>query len=79
MHCSQLFFMHDCQYPMFFCYWIFLYALIFVLLFANFYRQTYNKKKAAAVSTSQKASAADSAKSRSSGDKSRSNGSKKQA
>ena len=40
--------MPDCRYPRVFCYWIFLYAAIFVVLFANFYRQTYNKNKAAA-------------------------------
>ena len=45
VHCSQLFFMKDCEYPMIFCYWIFLYAFIFIVLFSNFYIQTYRKRR----------------------------------
>ncbi|BFZ17105.1 hypothetical protein BsWGS_20144 [Bradybaena similaris] len=39
-HSSQLLFM-ECNYPKFFVFWIGLYALIFLIMFANFYIQAY--------------------------------------
>ena len=35
--------MKDCDYPKLFVVWIGLYALIFLVMFANFYRQAYKK------------------------------------
>ena len=43
IHTSQLFFI-KCNYPIFFAYWIFAYAIMFLLFFANFYVQAYKKK-----------------------------------
>ncbi|KAA3673061.1 uncharacterized protein DEA37_0008364 [Paragonimus westermani] len=35
--------LRDCNYPKLFNYWILSYALIFLVLFANFYSRAYNK------------------------------------
>jgi len=43
IHTSQLFFI-ECNYPILFAYWIFAYAIMFLLFFANFYMQAYTKK-----------------------------------
>jgi len=43
IHTSQLFFI-ECNYPILFAYWIFAYAIMFLLFFANFYIQAYKKK-----------------------------------
>ena len=43
IHTSQLFFI-ECNYPILFAYWIFAYAIMFLLFFANFYIQSYTKK-----------------------------------
>jgi elongation of very long chain fatty acids protein 7 len=43
IHTSQLFFI-ECNYPILFAYWIFAYAIMFLLFFANFYIQSYKKK-----------------------------------
>ncbi|KAM7532970.1 hypothetical protein Aperf_G00000124702 [Anoplocephala perfoliata] len=40
-HTSQLFFFKDCDYPMLFGWWIFLFAVTFLALFSHFYYQTY--------------------------------------
>lgn len=40
VHAMQLFFI-DCDYPILFAYWIALYAGIFFILFADFYRKAY--------------------------------------
>ncbi|KAK3599820.1 hypothetical protein CHS0354_022386 [Potamilus streckersoni] len=45
IHSSQLLFI-DCQYPIIFVYWIGLYAFIFLILFADFYRKSYKKQGA---------------------------------
>ncbi|XP_059143062.1 elongation of very long chain fatty acids protein 7-like [Physella acuta] len=42
IHSAQLLFM-DCDYPIFFVYWIGLYAVIFLFMFAKFYVQAYLK------------------------------------
>ena len=44
IHSSQLLFM-DCNYPQVFVYWIGLYAVIFLGMFANFYIQAYRTPK----------------------------------
>ena len=41
IHTSQLFFDPDCNYPLMFGYWIGLYAVVFLLLFADFYVKSY--------------------------------------
>ncbi|KAK7487509.1 hypothetical protein BaRGS_00021211 [Batillaria attramentaria] len=46
IHSVQLLFI-ECDYPVFFVYWIGLYAVVFLVLFAHFYIQTYTKAKAA--------------------------------
>ena len=43
IHTSQLFFI-ECDYPMMFAYWIGLYALVFLIMFADFYRKAYSGK-----------------------------------
>jgi hypothetical protein len=43
IHTSQLFFI-QCNYPILFAYWIFAYAIMFLLFFANFYIQSYKQK-----------------------------------
>ncbi|XP_077981112.1 very long chain fatty acid elongase 7-like [Glandiceps talaboti] len=43
LHSSQLFFT-DCPYPKFFAFVIALYALVFIIMFLNFYLKTYSKK-----------------------------------
>lgn len=43
IHTSQLFFI-QCNYPILFAYWIFAYAIMFLLFFANFYVQAYKKQ-----------------------------------
>ncbi|GFO18908.1 elongation of very long chain fatty acids protein [Plakobranchus ocellatus] len=45
IHSSQLLII-DCNYPIVFVYWIGLYAVIFLVMFANFYIQAYRKPKA---------------------------------
>ncbi|ESO07753.1 hypothetical protein HELRODRAFT_76239 [Helobdella robusta] len=42
IHSSQLLFM-ECDYPIIFTYWIGSYAIIFLILFLNFYVQAYKK------------------------------------
>ncbi|XP_071172454.1 very long chain fatty acid elongase 7-like isoform X4 [Mytilus edulis] len=44
IHSVQLLFI-DCNYPKFFVYLIGLYAVVFMVMFANFYVQTYKKSK----------------------------------
>jgi len=44
VHTGQLPFLTDCDYPKIFVYWVGLYALIFLVMFANFYRRSYNEK-----------------------------------
>jgi elongation of very long chain fatty acids protein 7 len=39
--------MKDCNYPRLFAYWILAYAVIFLVMFANFYVQAYRKQPAA--------------------------------
>jgi elongation of very long chain fatty acids protein 7 len=43
IHTLQLFFI-ECNYPILFAYWIFAYAIMFLLFFANFYVQAYKKE-----------------------------------
>lgn len=43
IHTSQLFFI-QCNYPILFAYWIFAYAIMFLLFFANFYVQAYKNQ-----------------------------------
>lgn len=43
IHTSQLFFYPDCNYPLMFAYWIGLYAVIFLVLFIDFYIKSYRK------------------------------------
>ncbi|CAF1521084.1 unnamed protein product [Adineta ricciae] len=52
IHTSQLFFM-KCNYPILFAYWIFAYAVMFLLFFANFYIQSYKKKSPSTTSKSE--------------------------
>lgn len=47
IHAFQLLF-NDCNYPKAFVWWIGLHAVMFYFLFSNFYKETYNKKKAKA-------------------------------
>ena len=42
IHSAQLFYM-ECNYPIVFTYWIALYAVIFLVLFLNFYVQSYKR------------------------------------
>lgn len=35
----------DCDYPTLFVYWILAYAVIFLVMFADFYRNAYKKPK----------------------------------
>ena len=43
VHSMQLFFT-DCSYPILFVYWIGSYAIVFLVMFAHFYIQTYQAK-----------------------------------
>ncbi len=43
IHSIQFFFI-PCDYPLFFSYWTLVYAMIFMVLFANFYIQSYIKR-----------------------------------
>ena len=43
IHTSQLFFDPDCNYPLMFGYWIGLYAVVFLVLFADFYVKSYRQ------------------------------------
>ncbi|CAF3166759.1 unnamed protein product [Rotaria socialis] len=52
VHTSQLFFL-ECDYPILFAYWIFAYAIMFLLFFANFYVQVYKNKSSSGKSKSQ--------------------------
>lgn len=47
LHAFQLLFI-DCNYPKAFVWWIGMHAVMFYFLFSNFYKETYNKKKAKA-------------------------------
>jgi elongation of very long chain fatty acids protein 7 len=51
VHTMQLFFVSDCNYPMMFAYWIGLYAVIFLVMFADFYVKSYRRKPAAVAPT----------------------------
>jgi elongation of very long chain fatty acids protein 7 len=51
LHTLQLFFISDCDYPMMFGYWIGLYAVVFLILFADFYRKSYRKSSEPAAAT----------------------------
>lgn len=42
VHSAQLLFI-ECDYPILFVYWIGLYAVIFLVMFAHFYIKTYKK------------------------------------
>lgn len=44
VHSIQLLFI-DCDYPTLFVYWILAYAVIFLVMFADFYRNAYKKPK----------------------------------
>lgn len=44
IHSVQLLYMKDCNYPRLFAYWILAYAVIFLVMFANFYVQAYRKQ-----------------------------------
>jgi len=46
VHTVQLFFLADCHYPIMFGYWIGLYAVIFLVMFADFYVKSYRKPAA---------------------------------
>ena len=48
IHTSQLFFLPECDYPLTFGYWIGSYAVIFLVLFADFYIKSYRKPTATA-------------------------------
>jgi uncharacterized membrane protein len=50
IHSFQLLFI-DCNYPKAFAWWISLYAVLFLFLFADFYKQAYKKKQASKVRT----------------------------
>ncbi|WAR24098.1 ELOV7-like protein [Mya arenaria] len=43
IHSVQLLWMKNCNYPTVFVYWILSYALIFLIMFGNFYVQAYRK------------------------------------
>ena len=62
MHTSQLFFISDCEYPMMFAYWIGLYAVIFLVLFVDFYLKSYQKPAMTAKSSAEAASASNGTK-----------------
>ncbi|CAF0714199.1 unnamed protein product [Adineta steineri] len=49
IHASQLFYI-ECNYPVLFAYWIFAYAIMFLLFFANFYVQSYSKTSSSTTS-----------------------------
>ncbi|CAF0733879.1 unnamed protein product [Adineta steineri] len=49
IHASQLFYI-ECNYPVLFAYWIFAYAIMFLLFFANFYVQSYSKTSSSTIS-----------------------------
>lgn len=44
IHSVQLLYMKNCNYPRLFAYWILAYAVIFLVMFANFYVQAYRKQ-----------------------------------
>lgn len=44
IHSTQLLLLKNCNYPRLFAYWILLYAFIFLIMFANFYIQSYKKQ-----------------------------------
>jgi len=46
VHSSQLLWLENCDYPKLFIVWIGAYAIIFLVMFANFYRQAYKSNKA---------------------------------
>ena len=45
IHSTQLLFLKNCNYPKLFVYWIFAYAFIFLIMFADFYIKAYTKPK----------------------------------
>lgn len=45
VHAFQLLFKNDCNYPIYFAYFIGAHAILFYFLFSNFYKQAYNKQK----------------------------------
>jgi len=46
VHAFQLLFRNDCNYPIYFAYFIGAHAVLFYFLFSNFYKQAYKEKKA---------------------------------
>ncbi|KAL8596025.1 hypothetical protein ACOMHN_021065 [Nucella lapillus] len=53
VHSAQLLFI-DCNYPIFFVYWIGFYAVIFLVMFMHFYIKTYRAKGKTSAKTSGK-------------------------
>ena len=45
LHTTQLLFLKNCNYPKLFAYWIGSYAIIFLVMFADFYVKAYSKPK----------------------------------
>lgn len=45
VHAFQLLFQNDCNYPIYFAYFIGAHAVLFYFLFSNFYKQAYTKQK----------------------------------
>lgn len=45
VHAFQLLFRNDCNYPIYFAYFIGAHAVLFYFLFSNFYKQAYTNKK----------------------------------
>lgn len=46
VHAFQLLFKNDCNYPIYFAYFIGAHAILFYFLFSRFYKQAYTKKQA---------------------------------
>ena len=45
IHAFQLIFHNPCNYPMAFVYWIGAHCVLFLVLFASFYRKAYSERK----------------------------------